>query len=158
MPCRIHQLLALSNPHALGDARQRRLASSVGHIHRSVGCRPQIMMRQAEILFRRRNPHTADDHHRPASRWSNETRRRASFEMKSLSSRRCKENPRFLSQLKKLWCEESKFPVRRVGQTTPTTVRDSHSNQPLGSQADRSAMSATSASRLADGGSMRNEP
>ncbi len=40
--------------------------------------------------------------------------------MKPLINRRCKENPRFLSQLKKLWCEESQRTVRRFGPTTAT--------------------------------------
>ena len=83
----------------------------VGRIDRSVESWLQVIMLQAEILLRRRNPRIADDHPPPASPWSKETRRSGFFEMKSLSNRRCKENPRFLSQLKKLWCEESQRTV-----------------------------------------------
>jgi hypothetical protein len=51
------------------------------------------------------------------SPWSKETRRSGFFEMKSLSN--WSYNARFLSQLKKLWSEESQRTVRRFGPTTP---------------------------------------
>jgi len=94
-----------------------------GRIDRSVECGLLVIMPQAKILLRRRNPRIADDHPPPASSWSKETRRGGFFEMKSLSNRRCEENARFLSQLKKLRCEESQRTVRRFGPTTPTHSR-----------------------------------
>ena len=67
-----------------------------GRIDRRVSRRLQFIMPQAEILLRRRNPRVADDQAPPASRGSKETRRSGFFEMKSLSNRHCKENPRLI--------------------------------------------------------------
>src|SRR5271166_2486788 len=45
----------------------------VGLIDRSVECRLQVIMPQAEILLRCRNLYIADSHPPPARRWSKET-------------------------------------------------------------------------------------
>ena len=75
------------------DASNGVLARVGGLIDRNVECGLDVIMPQAKILLRRRNPRIADDHPPPASPWSKETRRSVFFEMKSLSKRRCKENP-----------------------------------------------------------------
>jgi hypothetical protein len=67
--------------------------ASVGGIDRRVSCRLQFIMPQAKIMLRRRNLYVADSHLPPPRPWSKETRRSGFFEMKSLSNRRCKENP-----------------------------------------------------------------
>jgi hypothetical protein len=54
-------------------------------------------MPQLEILLGRQNPCVADDQPPPPSRCSKETRLSGFFEMKSLSNRRCKENPRLIN-------------------------------------------------------------
>jgi hypothetical protein len=71
-------------------------ASAIRLIDRSVECGLRVIMPQAKVLLRRRNPRIADDHPPPASPWSKETRRSGFFETKSLSNRRCKENPGLL--------------------------------------------------------------
>ena len=62
---------------------------------RSVECRLQVIMPQAEILLRGRSPRLADDHP-PPRRSSKETRRSGFFELKSLSDRHGKQNGRLI--------------------------------------------------------------
>ena len=78
-----------------GNPESRRVAR-VGHIDRSVVRRLRILMPQADIVYRSRNPCIADLYPPPRRRFSKETRRSGFFEMKSPRSRRGKENGRLL--------------------------------------------------------------
>ena len=64
-----------------------------GRIDRSAERGLHVIVPQAKILLRGRNPRVVDDDPLPASPGNNETRRSEFFEMKSLCNRRCKENP-----------------------------------------------------------------
>jgi hypothetical protein len=72
-PGRAHRLFRSQAPSAAAAGELRRSGGASRRIDRTVESGLHVIMPQAKILLRRRNPRLADDHPPPASPWSKET-------------------------------------------------------------------------------------